>query len=156
MGVASWAAPVLAPIADLSSSVRSVAKIETIRVLVNPLSVTIPGVRFSPKNVAEATARRFRRHGYKIVTSTDAPRLVLSNICLPHDDSTTKYSYTLYVTLEQPVEIPRLKHEMTVPTYINLTAGMDESERLGTRIGLGFRELVMKFIEDAQKATSRY
>ena len=160
VGIASLlavGAPIMPGATKLPGHVRSLAKIDRIRLVIDPIPPHLADAGITRSSIRERAAGLLENYEIALDDkSEDLPELHLVLIEITETDVADAIAYLLGVQLHQTVRIPRLNESVRVPTYSHIGGGLEARSKVEDSVRTVVDTMIKIFGNNARQATQAF
>ena len=156
---AAWvclAAPVGAGRQVLTGEVRSLAKLEKVRVAVAHTAEVLRRLKYSTDEARKDVIEMLAAADIAGVDDDDAPLLRIQILIEDHPQYPDVFSYTFHVSLEQQARIERLNETHVVPTYAFVHGDLADRGDLRDELDKMLGKIIDRVISRIRRATREH
>ena len=155
IGFMAWSAPITM-LGPLSGEVRSLAHLNKVRLIVERLPPAIYDAGIRVDRVGKSWKERLVEAGIAVVDDADAPSLRVMVVAATDETVKDAIAYSLIITLEQPVQIPRIDLNVRIPTWTGVNLFVRAKDELPQTFHRAMNAAFDKFVRRTRMATNRY
>ncbi len=152
----AFAAPIL-PEQRIPHPFRSLAHLKKVRIGVAQVSGEMRLLGINAAEVRRVWRKPLEQAGLKVIDESDeadVPMLQLKAMGLTDPEVKDGHAYLLYLTLHQPVHLPRLEERLTLPTYQDIKFGIEEDAMIRRVVHRKLEQIIMDFVQRMRLASA--
>ena len=150
---AAWAAPFTRPLNRLHDEVQTLARIDEIELIVEPLQAEIRDLGIKEDEIRSEWIEKLRNAGFEVVKGKDVPKMHVWVFMGTDERVEDGAAYFVSVTLEQEILVKRLDLAVRVPTWTGLRWGVMPKQESKRQLKKVIENLRLQFLLRQKQAT---
>lgn len=146
------AAPFVVPRSPISDEVRSLERVEKVKLILSPFPESLIKAGITPAKVRSQWEKKLQQSGLILGGDEDVMNLSLVLIVTEHPSIADGIGFCNFLMLEQPVRIKRLKEDLFIPTWTGISSGIRSRKALVKGINVELDALLGQFLTRIQLA----